>query len=327
MSATKESVVVPLYTDLQAKNLFGTERNVMFTENLLECYFNKPKGTFRGCKIENSVVITSELIRGKKIEMDIKIELPNKDIINLEFYSTYDIDSETKSFVYITRVFGNLLNKGNLYSEINRVKQINFIYEDYLRKTNKPIMRYAVINIDDPFDYILKNVFEIDIVNLAIKDDLAYNGINEGLADWIRFIGAKDYKEMKEVSKGKPILEEALEEMERFSNNEEVQEYFTRDFLDKSRAARWKKEKAQMKEEKAQIKAEKNQMKAEKNKMRAEKESWKAEKRDLEKKLEESQKYAESKNIEIAKNMLKENINQSTIIKITGLSKEELEKL
>lgn len=229
--------------------------------------------------------MTSELIRGKKIEMDIKVELPNKDIINLEFYSTYDIDSEIKSFVYITRVFGNLLNRGNIYSEINRVKQINFIYEDYLRKINKPLMRYAVINIDDPFDYILKNVFEIDIVNLAIKDDLAYNGINKGLADWIRFIGARDYKEMQKISKGKPILEEALKEMERFSNNEEVQEYFTRDFLDKSRAARWKKEKAQMK-------AEKDQMK-----------------------------------IEIAQNMLKENIAQDLITKITGITKEELEKL
>lgn len=50
MSTTKEAVILPLYTDLQAKNLFGTERNITFTENLLECYFNKPKGTLRGYK-------------------------------------------------------------------------------------------------------------------------------------------------------------------------------------------------------------------------------------------------------------------------------------
>lgn len=227
--------VLPLYMDLQAKNLFGTERNVMFTEDLLEKYFNYEKGHLRGCKITNSVVITSELLKGKKIEMDIRIELPSKDIINLEFYSRYDDMSEIKSFIYITKVFGNHLKTGEYYDNIKKIKQINFIYDDNVRNDDRVIKRYAVINRDDPFDYILKNNFEIDIVNLVIKEDRAYNGINKGLADWIKFIGASTYEEMQKISRNKPILMEALKEMERFSNNEEVQDLFTREMLDKSR--------------------------------------------------------------------------------------------
>lgn len=336
----KELKILPLYMDLQAKNLFGTERNVYFTENLLECYLNLPENSLRGCKIENSVVITSELIKGKKIEMDIKVELPNKEIINLEFYSHYDIDSETKSFIYITKVFGSQLNRGSLYSEIKKVKQINFIYEDYLRKINKPILRYAVINLEDPFDYILKNMFEIDIVNLAIKDKLAYNGINKGLADWIRFIGAKDYEKMKEISAGKPILEEALKEMERFSKNEEVQEYFTRDFLDRSREARRKKEdeqrrledeKRKKEDERRKIEDEKRKNEDEKRKIEDEKRKLeeakrKAELKKLKKELKESRKYAENKSIEIAIN-LKGKLTIEEISVVTNISIKDLENI
>jgi len=128
--------------------------------------------------------------------------------------------------MYITKVFSNQLKSGEIYGDIKRIKQINFIYEDRVRKDDKVIKRYAIINRDDPFDYILRNNFEIDIVNLANKNELAYNGINEGLADWIKFIGVKTEEEMKRISKGKPILEETLREMERFSNKKRYKIYF-----------------------------------------------------------------------------------------------------
>ncbi len=202
---------------------------------MLEKYFGYPKGTLRGCEITNSVVINSEILNGKKIEMDIKVKLPNNSMVNLEFYSVYDKASEAKSFIYITKMFGGQLKRGEEYDKIRKVKQINFIYEDRLRNDDKVIKRYAVINREDPFDYIMQNSFEVDIINLANKRELAYNGVNEGLVDWILFMGAKDYEEMKKYSKGKPILEEALKEMERFSNDEDVSEYFTRDILDRTR--------------------------------------------------------------------------------------------
>ncbi len=286
----KEYKVIPLYMDLQAKNLFGTERNVVFTENLLENYFGYEKGGLRGCEITNSVVITSELIKGKKVEMDIRVKLPDEEIVNLEFYSVYDDMSEIKSFMYITKVFSSQLKSGEIYGNIKRIKQINFIYEDRVRKDDKVIKRYAVINRDDPFDYILRNNFEIDIVNLANKNELAYNGINEGLADWIKFIGAKAKEEMQQISKGKHILEEALREMERFSNNEEIQDLFSIEMMEKSRE-KYNKEKA---EEEAKKREEKG---------------------------------ARNKAIEIAKKMLKENLDIELISRVSGLSKQELENL
>lgn len=252
----KDFRIMPLYMDLQAKNIFGTNRNVIFTENLLENYFNLEKGALRGCKITNSVVLTSELIRSKKIEMDIKVELPNGKEINLEFYSFYDKASEVKSFIYITKLFSNQLNIGTKYSMAHEVNQINFIYDDKMRKDSNIIKRYLVMNKDNANDFILKNLFEIDIVNIAKNKDFAYNKINKGLADWIKFMGATSYEEMVKASAGKPILEEALKEMERFSNNQDVSAYFTRDILDATRADMYNEE---------MIKLEKNKQELSKN--------------------------------------------------------------
>ena len=120
---TTDYKVYPLYMDLQAKNLFGTERNVIFTEDLLEKYFDYDKGTLRGCEITNSVVINSEVLHGKKIEMDIKVKLPDKSMVNLEFYSVYDKASEAKSFIYITKMFGGQLKSGEEYDKIKRVNK------------------------------------------------------------------------------------------------------------------------------------------------------------------------------------------------------------
>ena len=104
---TKE--FIPVYFDLSAKNLFGTNRNVRFTEDLLEKYYKLESGTLRGCNIKNNVVLTSEVINGKNMEMDIKVELPNKSIVNLEFYSIYGEGSETKSFMYASKIISSEL--------------------------------------------------------------------------------------------------------------------------------------------------------------------------------------------------------------------------
>lgn len=284
--------IYPLFMDLQAKNIFGSNRNVIFTENLLENYFGLEKGKMKGCEIQNSVMLNAEILNGKEIEMDIKVKLPDGSFLNLEFYSQYDEMSEAKSFVYVTKLFGNQLSLGEKYDKLRKVKQINFVYNDYLRESNQVIRRYSVINRDDPFDFIMQNSFDIDIINLAIKDDNAYNGINKGLVDWILFMGARTKEEMIKYSKGKPILEEALKEMERFSKNEEVQGYFSRELLDASRL------------------------------------SYSETKRKEEiQKRKEAEKLARNKSIEIAKNLLQTTLSLEEIARSTGLSFSVVEKL
>lgn len=196
--------------------------------DFLECYLNKPKGSLNGLKITNSVVLLPDVIKKKKFELDIKIKLPNKNIILLEFYSNYNSASETKSFIYLNKVFGSQLNSGDEYNLIHKVKQINIVKDNNLRNNNELINEYLVTNAKNPLDFILKDYFKIDIVNLESNEKSEYNKINKGLASWIKFIKAENYKEMKRIAKTRPILKEALEKMKRFSKNEEVFESFTK---------------------------------------------------------------------------------------------------
>jgi len=169
---------------------------------------------------------------------------------------------------------------------------------------------------------------------------------------------------MKKISKGKPILEEALREMERFSNNEEIQDLFSIEMMERSRE-QYNKEKGKKEAEMEAIELWQKFMKAstldEKRKIAKgnliledaikeiekakngdydyelftkemldkSREQYKKEKAKKEaKKREEKRevKGARNKAIEIAKNLIKEKVDIDIIVKTTGLTKEEIEK-
>ena len=96
-----EIILYPLYTDIMSKHIFGYQGRVHLLENLLECLFEKNNGEFKGTIIQNSVRLDKNNVYDKGLEMDIVATLPTGEIVNIEFYSRYDNNSEIKSFMYI----------------------------------------------------------------------------------------------------------------------------------------------------------------------------------------------------------------------------------
>ena len=47
---------------------------------------------------------------------------------------------------------------GEDYDSVKRVHQINFIHDDHVRKDKNTIKRYLVMNIENPNDFILRNL-------------------------------------------------------------------------------------------------------------------------------------------------------------------------
>lgn len=78
------------------------------------------------------------------------------------------------------------------------------------------------------------------IVNINV--DINYEVENEILKGWIELIKAETYEEAIKAVKGNEILEGALKEMERFSNNEYVEDYSRQERLIRSQMKSMKEE-------------------------------------------------------------------------------------
>lgn len=279
-------MVYPLYTDIVSKYIFGTQENVRFLEDLLESVLEVPAGSLKGLKVLNSVKITKDIVHNKDFEMDILAQTLDGEIINVEFYSKYGKDAEIKNLMYISKTFANQLNKGDSYRLAKKVSQINFVKNITLHNYVEVVNKYIIINEKYPKDSILPDLFQIYIIDMDKKDKNLYN-ISERLRDWLELIKAESIEDMEKAVMGKPILEEALIEMKKFSKNKWMYGCFNRDRLIKSEH---------------------------------ESELIEAEQKSFEKGLN-------NRNIEIAKKMLQMGLSISDISEATDLSKEEILKL
>lgn len=191
-------------------------------------------------KIINSVSILPEILKGKEIEMDIMVELPNKERVNLEFYSSYSLPKEIKSSMYLTKEYANQLNRGEDYTLIKRIEQINFIKENDLRES-KFIQHFCLIDKEDLQARMLEEYLELSIVNLELNKTIRYNW-GKKFELWCSLMNATTIEEMEIIAKKRPILKEVLEEMKRFSENKPVQAIFTKERMYRSEINYAKKE-------------------------------------------------------------------------------------
>lgn len=222
--------------------------------------------------------------------MDILAQTLDGEIINVEFYSKYGKDAEIKNLMYISKTFANQLNKGDSYRLAKKVSQINFVKNITLHNYVEVVNKYIIINEKYPKDRILPDLFQIYIIDMDKKDKKMYN-ISERLRDWLELIQAESIEDMEKAVMGKPILEEALIDMKKFSKNKWMYGIFTRDRLMKSEH---------------------------------ESELIETEKQSFEKGVSQG---LNNRNIEIAKKMLQMGLSISDISEATDLSEEEILKL
>ena len=279
--------ITPLYNDLMAKYIFGTNKNKRFLAKLLELIFNLEEGTLKNIKVLNSVPLNGKTIKEKNFTTDILAELPNKEIVNIEFYKEY-------------------------------YKQINIIKENKVHKTNNIINKYILINDKDYHDKILPEIFQIYTINLDEKINVRYN--ESELTRWIRFIGSENEEEIKEIIKEEKMLKEVYEEMRLFKKKKWWEEYH----YDKEKYFR-----ATLEDAKEIAQEEGKEKGIAEGKIKGKIEGLKEGKIEgkREGKIEGLKEGKKEGTIEIAKNMLKDNVSIETISKYTNLSHQEIKNI
>ena len=153
---------------------------------------------------------------GKVIVMDVKVELNNSEIIDVELQLYSDCDWEKRSLLYLCRAFDNIGQSEN-YSSIMPTTFIAITETKCISKKYKPefYSKYRFLNEEnyEPYSSLLGiNVLYLDQTELATDEDKKCK-----LDYWAKLFKAATWEELKAIVKDNPCMEEVAKIM--YSSN------------------------------------------------------------------------------------------------------------
>ena len=281
---SKVHTIETLNGDLVFKEIFGTQKNVRFTEYLLELLKGYEKNSLKGkVTVLNEVFLEKTKLNDKGMTSDV-LARTEDEVIDLEMYTTFENDDFEKSLTYLTRIYGTRLEIGEEYRNQPKVTQYNFCVSSHVSGINE--FETDFLFMDRKTTNIISDKIEGYIYRLDKLDDVVYDDARkEELRRIMKMMYAKTKEERLEIAKGSEMLMDLAQVMEEFVNDEAVLKY-------KSLAG-------------------KNEEIARRNGRREGREEGRKEER-------------VTRSMEIAKNLLNLKIDISTIMKSTGLSKQEI---
>ena len=278
--------IIPISFDPVFTGIFNDEKNIDIVENFLSVYLNIPLGKIKGHISIKSRKIESKPKKERKKEVDLVLDIEGKKL-NIEMNSNFQTPIVDRNIVFICKIHGGQLKVGdNRYTNIKDSLQINLNTE----KTNEDslVESYCLRNEKGK---ILSKKLRIDVVDIARAKKFKYNKNEEKLARWLRALVSISLEELeKELGDDlmeKESKEKLLEEVEKYSEDEEIydmykyhskQELIQNSLIDEAR-------------------------------------------------IEAREEGIQQEKLEIAKNLLNENIDINIISKTTGLDIKEIEKL
>lgn len=117
------------------------------------------------------------------------------------------------------RIYSTQLNRGENYSQIKKVTQINFVDNVKIKINEKVISEHYLISKE------LSDDFEIDIVRLDLENKKYYN-LSDRFRKQLKFLSAKSYEERESIAKGDEILMDLNTWLEEYKNDESLREFF-----------------------------------------------------------------------------------------------------
>ena len=234
----------------------------------------------------------------KGFKGDIKANLDNGDLINIEMYQgSFTKEMFNKSYAYMCRLFSSQIKRKNQaktitkYKDMKRVISLNFINGNY-KMANKELVNCYLMKNDITNKVIDEGNLIMYLIRVDKVKEIVYNEDEKKFITILRIMGAKSLEEMEQYEKGDKVMKEIIEYVKEW--NEE---------LDKDRGNTLK----EWIEETIQDGIEEG----------IEKEL----KKELAKK---TKKEIEKNTLNIAKKMLVRNVAIEEIADITGLSKKQV---
>ena len=285
--------------DFVFKKIFGNEKH----PNILISFLNaviKPTDLIKSVQIKNTD-IEKEHIEDKYSRLDIKAITNNGEHINIEIQVKNEYNMIKRSLYYWSKMYEGQLTKGQDYDTLSRTICINILDFKYLKNDNfHNCYRLKEKNTNEE----LTDVMELHFIEIPKLRKLENSeDISDMLEAWITFIESPTSELIDKLEMSLDEIKEAKEELLRLSGNDKERERYEKRF---------------------ESLLEQNSLLANAERKGLQKGIQKGKKEGLKEGLKEGE---NRKAIEIAKKAIDNNLDDSTIKIITGLSLEEIKEL
>ena len=277
----------PPKMDIIFQAIFGEVGSENITKDFLEKIL---KRKIEKISLDKNPILRRELKDDKLGVLDIITELDGKEKCNIEMQLIDKNNIIERMLYYWSKMYTRQIKAGDDYNKLE--KTIVILIADFNIKELEEVAydsTWKIIETNSVKKLILTDKFELDIIELLkIK---GRENEKDQLLDWLIFLENPESERVTRKMEENENLKEAVEKLDRISEDEKMQRIIEL------------REKAIRDEHAIYAKG-------------------------VDDGIEEGKtKGAREKQIEIAKSMLKENMDIEIIIKITGLTKEEIEKL
>ena len=332
----KEKKLLSPKLDVVFQVLFGEVGSEEITKDFLEAILNEK---ITKIDLSRNPILRRMSINDKMGILDVIIEIDNKEYCNIEMQMSDKDDLIRRILYYWAKTYSRGIQKGEFYEELKRT--ISVIITDFEIKGLEELeycTKWKIIE-EKERKIILTDVMEIVIIELP----KIYKKRNkkDKLLEWTYFLDNPKSEEVEEIMKENEGIKKANEKLEEISDDEIMQriaEWKADGIrLEKGRQARFERKIKELEEEKArEIKEGRERGIAEgREKGILEGIAEGREKGRLEGRaegIEEGRKEGikqgkKEEIIKIVKSLQKEGSDINFIMKITGLTKEEIESM
>ena len=284
-----------LTVDYAFKRVFGRNGNEGILKDFLESILDIE---IKDITIQNPEIPKN--MRDSKIGiLDVRAEINGKEIIEVEMQVQNQYNIDKRSPIYITKIYSDQLKEGDSYVEVKKVAVINILnFNYYERNSYHSVGRMKFENSKEnekvDMGYILEeqyvtNDLEMHFIELP-KFRKKNPDISSKLDQWLWLICGEEEK-IKMAKNENEKIKEAKSELEKLEMSPEDRELYE-----------------------LRLKAIRDEINIRESGF-------------IDGKTEGKKEGELQKSLEIAQNMLKENMPIEVISKLTGLLQEEIEKL
>ncbi len=269
--------------------LFGEQKHERITKKLIEDVIEEKVETI---ELEQTPYLWGEQVEEKVGIIDVRATINNKNPIDIEMQIADNKNIEKRILYYWSKLYLKQLKRGENYQKLNR--SISIIFLDYKIEKLKelPIHTKWQIKESKKGKVILTEDLEMHIIEIPKIGEKLEEG---KLKKWILFLENPEGEEIKEMAKEEKEIREAIETLEDISSDEA-----------KIRIAELREKYIMDKEAELETAEEKGIRKG------------------IRKGREEGIKKGKK---EVAKRMKEKGIAVEIIKELTGLTKEEIEKV
>ncbi len=285
--AKRELNLLPIKNDYVFKRVFSYKGNEDVLIDLLEAIL---KRKITKVEVRNPEMV-SEKENGKKFILDIKAELDDGTIVDIEMQTADERNIQERSTAYSARMVSEQLQSGEEYTRLNKVIFIGILdFEYYKRNSYYHVARPRFDEIEEEYfvdmgykkqEELASKYVEMHYIELP-KYFKKNPGMKTKLDEWL-WLFSEDEEKMEMVKRKNKKVKKAMNTLERISLDPKEREMYE------------------------SIQTEEFLQRISENNIREEGER--------------------KKETEIVKEMLKDGVNVERIKKYTKLTKEEIEEI